>query len=65
MMDILVIFLQELKTILKCTGVNAFIFDQHFSTLLRQQGLKKKDQAQTHLQKLYFEKEWIDVVCVN
>lgn len=64
-MDILVTFLQELKAILKCSGVNAFIFDQHFSTLLRQQGLRRKDQALTHLQKLYFEKDWIDVVCIN
>lgn len=42
LMDILVSFLIEVKSIMRCQFVNAFIFDQRFSKLLRDVGMSRK-----------------------
>ncbi len=55
LMDILVSFITEVKSIMRCQYVNAFIFDINFSKLLRDAGMARKEQENLHLQKLFFD----------
>ena len=43
LMDILVSFLNELKSIMRCQFVNAFIFDTNFSRLIREIGMARME----------------------